>query len=285
MTIRLPKTDLGRVALIACSLALAQSYPASAQQLPPDVPIPEQRPADEAQPSVVVDQPDTQILPAAPPVPAERPNIAPEKSPGKGSINELPLKDSDELATTPPELSKPSKEELACREDLRKLGAVFKETQITATNGCSLPFPIEVSTLATGTDVVAPVTVSCTTALASGKFVREVIQPAAQKTFGVSVKSIAQASGYVCRPRNGTRKLSEHAFGNALDIASFTLANDQVVEVKPAPPEKDQRFLTEVRSAACGPFKTVLGPGSNADHDLHLHFDLAQRRNGSTYCK
>ncbi|NDW07005.1 hypothetical protein GTK09_21555 [Jiella sp. 40Bstr34] len=52
--------------------------------------------------------------------------------------------------------------------------------------------------------------------------------------------------------------------------------------------KKDQRekeFLDAVRSAACGPFKTVLGPGTDADHATHFHFDMAARRNGATYCK
>ncbi|TIS79786.1 MAG: extensin family protein, partial [Mesorhizobium sp.] len=44
-------------------------------------------------------------------------------------------------------------------------------------------------------------------------------------------------------------------------------------------------FLNAVRKAACGPFKTVLGPGSDADHSLHLHLDLAPRRNGGTFCQ
>ena len=39
------------------------------------------------------------------------------------------------------------------------------------------------------------------------------------------------------------------------------------------------------RTAACGPFKTVLGPGSNADHANHFHLDLQKRRNDYLYCK
>ena len=109
--------------------------------------------------------------------------------------------------------------------------------------------------------------------------------PAANAEFGSPLKSIAQASGFVCRPRNGTTKLSEHAFGNALDIASFTLGNGTVIAVEPAPPAKNEKYLRAVRNAACGPFKTVLGPGSDADHALHFHFDLAQRRNGGTFCQ
>ena len=46
-------------------------------------------------------------------------------------------------------------------------------------------------------------------------------------------------------------------------------------------------FLKEVRKAACGPFTTVLGPGSDPYHSDHFHLDLAQR--GKTgrglYCR
>ncbi|RVC58123.1 extensin family protein, partial [Mesorhizobium sp. M00.F.Ca.ET.038.03.1.1] len=35
----------------------------------------------------------------------------------------------------------------------------------------------------------------------------------------------------------------------------------------------------------CGQFKTGLGPGSDAEHALHFHFDLEPRRNGSTFCQ
>jgi hypothetical protein len=55
--------------------------------------------------------------------------------------------------------------------------------------------------------------------------------------------------------------------------------------VKPAPDPKAAKFLGAIRKAACGPFKTVLGPGSDADHALHFHFDLAPRRNGGTFCQ
>ena len=48
---------------------------------------------------------------------------------------------------------------------------------------------------------------------------------------------------------------------------------------------REQEFLDEVREAACGPFKTVLGPGTDADHATHFHLDMAARRGGATYCK
>ena len=48
---------------------------------------------------------------------------------------------------------------------------------------------------------------------------------------------------------------------------------------------KARDFLDRIRKAACSPFTTVLGPGSDADHATHFHFDLAKRRNGSTFCQ
>ena len=38
-------------------------------------------------------------------------------------------------------------------------------------------------------------------------------------------------------------------------------------------------------SAACGEFRTVLGPDSDRHHRDHLHLDLQNRRNGSSYCR
>ena len=58
--------------------------------------------------------------------------------------------------------------------------------------------------------------------------------------------------------------VSEHAFGNALDIAAFTLANGRTVTVRDGwrgMPE-EQGFLRDVEAAACEQFMTVLAPGS-----------------------
>ena len=88
--------------------------------------------------------------------------------------------------------------------------------------------------------------------------------PDAKTDLGSELTSINHASAYVCRPRNGGLKLSEHAFGNAIDIASFGLADGRHIEVKAGAEEKQAAFLDAVRKAACGPFKTVLGPGSDA---------------------
>lgn len=177
-------------------------------------------------------------------------------------------------------------EETACRTRLKVLGAEFEEQAPQSdADGCVLPFPLKLKRLSRSIDIEPDAIINCATAETSARFATEVIAPAARTELGEELTVVGQASAYVCRPRNGTRKLSEHAFGNALDIARFTLTGGTSVEVEPAPPEKNAKFLDAIRKAACGPFKTVLGPGSDADHARHLHIDLAPRKNGGTFCQ
>lgn len=270
MTSRIRKTAQ-ILFLAAILLPDGQPFAAFAQQLPATAPQPIDRPRNGGEATRLSE------LPSEAPVPVPRNGGSPAAVPKDDAQN----KQNNRL----PPVATPQAE-LECRKALRDLGAVFKETSIPAQpNGCSLPFPVEITAFGPQTDVTADVTINCAMALAATDFLRDVIQPSARAVFGAPVKSVAQASGYVCRPRNGASKLSEHAFGNALDIAAFTLTTGEVVAVEPSPPQKHAEFLQRVRSAACGPFKTVLGPGSNADHAYHFHFDLAQRRNGGTWCK
>ena len=99
--------------------------------------------------------------------------------------------------------------------------------------------------------------------------------------FGVRVVEIKQISAYSCRGMNGNphAHISEHAFGNALDIAAFTLADGRRITVKGGwrgMPE-EQGFLRDVQATACQQFNTVLAPGSNAYHEDHIHVDLMRR--------
>ena len=81
--------------------------------------------------------------------------------------------------------------------------------------------------------------------------------------------------------------ISEHAFGNALDIAAFVLADGRRVTVKggwKGSPE-EQGFLRDVQGSACDQFTTVLAPGSNQFHYDHIHVDLMRRASGSVICQ
>jgi hypothetical protein len=233
---------------------------------PPGVPVPTQRP-DVTKPEV------------EPPVVAPQP---PEKPADADDKKMLPDPRSADL----PDAKMPA-EEVACRERLTALGVEFEEHKAESNPdiGCSIPYPIVLKSLGKSVAIGPATELNCPMAEAAARFAADVIQPAAKAEFGADLKSINQASAFVCRPRHGTRKLSEHAFGNALDIASFTLSDGRKIEIGPTPPEKDGKFLNAVRKAACGPFKTVLGPGSDPDHSLHFHLDLEPRRHGGTFCQ
>ncbi|MFA6156159.1 extensin family protein [Mesorhizobium sp.] len=216
---------------------------------------------------------------------AQPPSVAPQPPPkpaGEADKKMLPDPRSADL----PDKKMPA-EEVACRARLIGLGVQFEEhaAESNPEIGCSIPYPVVLKTLGKSIEIGSGTELNCQMAEAAARFAADVIQPAAKAEFGADLKSISQASAYVCRPRHGTRKLSEHAFGNALDIASFTLSDGKKIEVGPSPPEKDAKFLDAVRKAACGPFKTVLGPGADADHSLHFHLDLEPRRNGGTFCQ
>lgn len=285
----------------AAPVALIGLIAAAGTALPVELPREVEKPPD--RPQLAQPIPDAPPVPTpspeAPPAPPDKPPEAaaplPEPRPtppAEAQKSPQPADPSDLLSQPPPELGGPEveaampRQETACRAELAALGARFEELPpVREPSGCAMPHPLAVTRLTGEIDIAPEITVNCATALAAAKFARDVMSPAAQKTFGSPVKSIAQASGYVCRPRNGTDKLSEHAFGNAVDIASLTLADGKTVAVEPAPPPENEKFLREIRTAACGPFKTVLGPGSDANHSLHFHFDLAQRRNGGTFCQ
>ncbi len=106
---------------------------------------------------------------------------------------------------------------------------------------------------------------------------------------GARVVEIKQISAYSCRGMNGSSRahISEHAFGNALDIAAFTLADGRRISVRDGwkgLPE-EQGFLRDVQAAACRDFTTVLAPGSNVYHYNHIHVDLMRRPRRPVICQ
>ncbi len=103
-------------------------------------------------------------------------------------------------------------------------------------------------------------------------------------------KNLAKVStgpGYQCRGRNGdsSAKLSEHAFGNAVDITMMTTVDGQTVQVADAINLASPSFqvLRGLRTTACGYFSTVLGPGTNQAHATHFHFDMAMHGKSQNY--
>jgi hypothetical protein len=132
-------------------------------------------------------------------------------------------------------------------------------------------------------------TLACPIVSVLDRWLADSVQPAAQRWFGARVVEIKQISAYSCRGMNGNSNahISEHAFGNALDIAGFTLADGRHISVKDGwrgMPE-EQGFLRDVQAAACQQFTTVLAPGSNVYHYDHIHVDLMRRASRRLICE
>jgi hypothetical protein len=142
---------------------------------------------------------------------------------------------------------------------------------------------------ATPVAITPAATLACPIVSALDQWVASTVQPAAQRWFGKPVVEIKQISAYSCRGMNGNpgAHISEHAFGNALDISAFVLADGRRITIKAgwnASPE-EQGFLHDVQGGACDTFTTVLAPGSNKYHYDHIHVDLMRRASRRLICQ
>ena len=134
-----------------------------------------------------------------------------------------------------------------------------------------------------------PATLACPIVSALDQWIAAAVQPAALRWFRQPVVEIKQISAYSCRGMNGdpSAHISEHAFGNALDVAEFDLADGHKISVQygwKGTPE-EQGFLHDVQLAACEQFTTVLAPGANVYHYNHIHVDLMRHYSGRHICE
>ncbi|MCP4384663.1 MAG: hypothetical protein GY798_25155 [Hyphomicrobiales bacterium] len=184
---------------------------------------------------------------------------------------------------------KPPGAQAGCTGRLKAMGIVAVPAPAIRKGRCGIAAPTAVSALGSGNIALTETAVlHCRTAEALAALMRDAAEPAAQRYLGGRLTGIRVAASYHCRTRNGVAgaKLSEHALGNAIDISAFRIDGVGWVEVGRGGP-RARRFVGAVRKAACGPFTTVLGPGSDRYHSDHLHFDVAKRgKSGrSLYCK
>lgn len=165
------------------------------------------------------------------------------------------------------------------------------ESGIDGRGKCGMTHPFKVAAMEGGLVEVTPkATLACPIIGAVDRWIAESVQRAATTWFGEQVAEIHQISAYSCRTMNGQpgTHISEHAFGNALDVASFKLASGHEIVIKKAWKNgsyEERGFLRDIITDACERFTTVLGPGSNAFHYDHFHLDLSRRSSGRTYCK
>ena len=187
-----------------------------------------------------------------------------------------------------PDFLKPnsSDPETQCRRELKSLGVTFEDVSPVGNGGsCGIANPVRISQLSGGIAVKPAAVLNCKMALAFAEWVKKDVQPAARLRYLSGVAEIKNMSSYSCRTIGNKRggRLSEHSYGNAIDIGGLTLNSGKVLQVhKPGFfALRESSLLNKIRSDACDRFTTVLGPGYNADHADHFHLDLMNRRGKS----
>jgi hypothetical protein len=261
-------------AFTAACFLLADSAEAARKRK--KVPIPEPKPATLAQP----DRP-------VPPIPRPKPTLE-----NKPQAKE-PVKPQDQPSATdgPEAKPDPGVEMALCRAELKAQGVTFTIAEIPATDkSCTVSNPVAIAEIATPEGAVAlpeQPTLNCVFAKRFSSWVSDIAAPVVMAHAGTPLSSLATGPGYQCRGRNGdtTSKMSEHAFGNAIDIAAFRLADKKSVAVNAASlaDKESGRWLTALRISGCGYFTTVLGPGANEAHAEHFHFDLGIHGKSGNY--
>ena len=174
----------------------------------------------------------------------------------------------------PPSLkARPSGE--ACYGALAERGAEFARVAPPANGRCRVRDGVSLVRGIAALD--RPAVMDCQLALALNDFEREVVQPAASRNFGRKATRIRYFGAYSCRPVAGQAgRLSEHAFGRAIDLAGFELEDGTAIVVKDhwQGGGKRARFLREITNGACRHFSVVLTPDSDRDHWNHIHLDV-----------
>lgn len=215
---------------------------------------------------------------ANPPIPPRKP----ERDAGQADTPPMPPRRPERRTAKPIPIGDP------CNGALAGLAVEAQPLAPFAEGACGRKDVVLVRAVGTNRAIplAAPATLSCAMTVSLAKWVGTSVAPVANALLGSDLASLPAGISYACRTRNhqADAKLSEHAFANAFDISGFKLADGRTVPVAPHEGASAQDlFLTRIRTDACGPFTTVLGPGSDIYHADHFHLDTAERRN--PWCK
>jgi hypothetical protein len=156
---------------------------------------------------------------------------------------------------------------------------------------CAIEVPVRLKSMTararTVTEIHLPEepVVSCQFAERLTGWLANLVAPLIAGRMSADLRAVRTGPGYECRNRNGAAdgKLSAHALGKAIDISAFELSGGKLIPIKPDGDEAMRNVVDSVRTAACGWFTTVLGPGSDEAHTDHMHVDVAPHGTSDRY--
>lgn len=169
----------------------------------------------------------------------------------------------------------------ACRAVLARSEVAFTALDAAGEGECARPDRTRLGDYPLSPDT-PPVT--CPVAIALELWRRDSLAPAARQILGSDIARIEHLGAFSCRRMYGASegRWSEHATGNAIDIAGFVLEDGRRISVLGDWDAEgaEARFLRAVRDGACKSFATVLSPDYNAAHADHFHLDQDGRWSG-----
>jgi hypothetical protein len=157
-----------------------------------------------------------------------------------------------------------------------------------STEGCGIDAPIRLSSIiADGGAVSLPdrPLVACEFAAVLADYVRLIVAPLGQAMLHAKVAEIETGPGYACRTQDriAGAKISAHAKGLAVDFVAMTLADKRRILVERQTGADEASYFRAIRTAACGWFTTVLGPGADTFHANNMHLDIEQHGSSGSY--
>jgi hypothetical protein len=233
-------------------------------------------------------RPDPAAISAEPLVPLPRPRPAPQSSPIPEALpSTLPLPAPEEPPVTnlpapvveePP--PPPRDYQVACPAVMNGQ-AVATALPPIQEGLCGLQSPLSLDAVSANGRTVplnAPVITDCGIATALPQWIADVDTYVLARE-NTRIERVLVGTSYACRNVDNARvgNLSFHAFGDALDVVGFELADGRTVTVEKGwlgTEVEGSRIVRFAHDAACTHFTTVLGPEANAQHHDHLHIDL-----------
>jgi hypothetical protein len=273
----------------AFQLAARRSKPKP--EPPPETKAPEPQPAHKT--SAIAPAPERPEA-AAQSAPEGKPEDAPKKSASAATPEpaKTPIRPSDAKPEPgqaeppkPPEVWSDAEIIAGLRDCVKLLAPIAAEVEISQPvrhEACGTPAPVLLKRIGSGAhkvEVSPPAVLNCAMVAGLHAWVEKTLQPTAREALGTSIARLRNASGYVCRARNGhplgTDRLSEHALANAIDIAGFITADGRTIDVARAwgPTARDRHDANKVAAAQAKGGKT-----ESAKKDATTRHEAAEAR-------
>jgi hypothetical protein len=169
----------------------------------------------------------------------------------------------------------------ACLAELDSHAVVYRRIDMGEPKDprCRVEAPVRVSQIEVPLN--HPAAMSCLLADRLAAFEHGAVQKVAMADLGHYVVRIDHLGAYSCRRSTGQHdRLSEHAYGLAIDISGFHLSDGSSISVERdwLSPGPKRDFLHHLARSACQYFSVVLTPDSNAEHFNHFHLDIGPER-------